>query len=88
MKTRENEQMKRDLCDFSTASSKGLKTHIKRKHTEKIQEIVPLKFEVCKEELENKTKMRNHMLANTYTYTNNDGCKCEEYDFIERQTVS
>ena len=55
MKKRESEieQLKCDLCDFSTTSKKGLKTHIRRKHTERIQEIVPSSCEICKEELEN-----------------------------------
>ena len=32
---RENEKLKCDDCDFTTTSKKGLKTHVKRKHTAK-----------------------------------------------------
>ena len=34
------------FCEFSTDSSRGLKTHIKRKHTKEV-ETFPFAFELC-----------------------------------------
>ena len=81
-KDSENEQLKCDLCDFTTISKKGLKTHMRRKHTEKTQEIYPTLCEICKQALRSKADMKTHMISHTYTSIGNDKCKCEECDYI------
>ena len=50
----ENEQLKCDDCEFTTTSRKGLKTHVKRKHTAKF----PVQCEMCEKEFKNEHKKR------------------------------
>ena len=47
------------LCEFSTDSSRGLKTHIKRKHTKEV-EIFLFECELCGCKLENKIEIKKH----------------------------
>ena len=52
------------LCEFSTDSSRGLKTHIKTKHTKEV-ETFPIECEMCGCELENKIELKYLYLTNS-----------------------
>ena len=75
MRKIENEQIPCDQCDFTTTSKKGLKTHVRRKHTAKIQEVFLLACKLCTEE------MRLHMINHSYFMQENN-LKCEHCEFI------
>ena len=47
----EKETTKCEHCDFNTTSGKGLKTHMKRKHSESSKGKVPITCEVCDAEV-------------------------------------
>ena len=79
----ENDQLKCDDCEFTTTSKKGLKTHIKRKHTEKF----PIQCERCDKELKNEHEMKNHIITHTYKYENSE-LKCEECGFTGKNDWS
>ena len=53
------------LCEFSTDCSRGLKTHIKRKHTKEV-ETFPFECELCGCEIKNKIELKKHMVTNKY----------------------
>ena len=74
---KENDQLTCELCEFTTTSIKGLKTHVKRKHTSKF----PVQCELCDDELKNKRILKNHMISHTYK-SENFVLKCEECDFV------
>ena len=74
---KENDQLQCEYCEFTTTSNKGLKTHVKRKHTIKF----PVKCELCDDEFKNKRTLKNHMISHTYKSYNSE-LKCEECDFV------
>ena len=80
----ESEQLKCESCEFTTTSKKGLKTHIKRKHSVANSDLYPVSCELCEEELESKSKMKIHMKSHTYKSQNSENSKfkCVECDFI------
>ena len=78
----ENNHIKCDQCDFTTTSTKGLKTHVRRKHPSISQEVFPLACELCTEELKSKNEMRLHMISHSYIMKENNDLKCEHCDFI------
>ena len=57
------------LCEFSTDSSRGSKTHIKRKHTKEV-ETFPFECKLCGCELENKIELKNHMVTHSFQSVN------------------
>ena len=57
------------LCEFSTDSSSGLITHIKRKHSKEMQ-TCPFEFELCDCKLENKIELKNHMVTHSFRSVN------------------
>ena len=83
----ESEQLKCESCEFTTTSKKGLKTHIKRKHSvakSDPSDLYPVSCELCEEELKSKSKMKIHMKSHTYKSQNSENSKfkCVECDFI------
>ena len=81
---RESEQLKCKECEFTTTSTKGLKTHIKRKHTINF----PIKCDVCDKELKTKQQMKHHMVSHTYLYEEDYKLKCQECDFVGKNAWS
>ena len=83
----ESDQLKCENCEFTTTSKKGMKTHIKRKHSvakSDPSDLYPVSCELCEEELKSKSKMKIHMKSHTYKSQNSENSKfkCVECDFI------
>ena len=64
-------------CEFSTASSRGLKTHMKRKHTKEV-ETFPFDCELCGDKVDNKIELKNHMVTHSFRSVK---FQCEECDY-------
>ena len=64
-------------CEYSTDSSRGLKTHVKRKH-EKEAQTFPFKCELCDYEIEDKFELKNHLVKHSFRRVN---FQCEECDY-------
>ena len=77
----ENEAIKCEQCEFTTTLKKGLKTHIKRKHSENNKDKLPITCEVCDAEVRDKLDLKHLMISHTYTSADNE-FKCEKCDFI------
>ena len=73
-------------CDFVASSKQGLKVHVKRKHTSKI-ECNPDKCEVCDEKFEwngkpwVKERKEKHILSHAYKGQHELKFKCDECEF-------
>ena len=66
-------------CDFKSDSSKGLKTHIKRKHKYEDVESFPVVCEFCDYEIKDKKGLKKHSITHSYKNVN---FQCEECDFL------
>ena len=76
----EVEQFKCTQCDFVTTSNKGLKTHVKRKHTEITSDKYPKTCELCDVEVNDQKELKLHMKTHSYRESN---FRCEDCDFVE-----
>ena len=65
-------------CDFTTTSKQGLKTHVKRKHTEIIVEKYPATCELCDVNVNDEKELKLHMKTHSYRESN---YQCEDCDF-------
>ena len=74
----EKEDLKCSKCDFISQSKQGLKTHIKRKHTNADTEVYPKTCDMCDFELKSFKEMKKHMKSHSYQELN---FKCENCDF-------
>ena len=84
LETNDIEHVKCNLCEFSTTSKKGMKTHIKRKHSVANKDQVPVSCQLCDVVLESKREMKAHKKCHTYISQNEEETefKCAECDFI------
>ena len=73
------------VCDFEAATKQGLKTHIKRKHTEIEKETFPKECDFCEKTFETTKDMKNHMKSHSYKETN---FKCEDCNFCGKNELS
>ena len=74
-----------DHFDYTTDSSRGLKTHAKRKHTQTELEKFPQQCDLCDCEIENIKDMKTHMKSHSYkqiTY------QCEECDYCGKNKMT
>ena len=69
------------FCEFQSTSSSGLKIHISRKHTNYIENDVPLKCEICVEEFKTEKDLKDHAITHTYSKSEFLKFKCYECDF-------
>ena len=71
------------LCDFSSSSEKGLKTHVKRKNTKSISEKgiqpVPKTCDLCEKQFNSEKEMKKCMKTHSYKQVE---FRCEECDFL------
>ena len=74
-------EFKCSKCDFETFSKKGLKIHMKRKHTKYETLKYPRKCDLCEKTLENGLELRKHMKLHSFKGTLFGEYKCEECDF-------
>ena len=66
-------------CDFETTSGRGLKVHMRRKHTNVTDADYPAECEFCDLELKSESDMKMHLkISHTYSETK---FKCEDCDF-------
>ena len=73
-------------CDFETNSKRGLSVHIKRKHTNLIDETYPKECDFCDSKLKNEKEMKMHLkVAHTYKEAK---FKCEDCDFYGGNELS
>ena len=75
---REVEQFDCTQCEFTTTSKQGLKTHVKRKHTEIISEKYPKTCELCDAKVNDMKELKLHMKTHSYKESN---FQCEDCDF-------
>jgi hypothetical protein len=68
-------------CEFETVSNKGLKIHMKRKHTKYETLKYPRKCDLCEKTFENGLEFRKHMKLHSFKGTIFGEYKCEECDF-------
>ena len=73
-----------NLCEFSTTSKKGMKTHLKRNHSVANRDQVPVSCELCVVEFESKRELKAHMKSHTYISQNDEDTefKCTDCDFF------
>ena len=67
-----------EQCEFTTTSKQGLKTHIKRKHTEITAEKYPAICELCDVKVNDEKELKLHMKTHSYRESN---FQCEDCDF-------
>ena len=74
------------LWEFSKDSSRGIKTHIKRKHTNEV-ETFPFECELCGCKLENKIELKYHMVTHLFQSVN---FQCGECDYwsVKEMTIA
>ena len=77
----EDELINCEYCDFKTTSKQGLKTHVKRKHTNYSKEIFPRKCDLCESELKSNSDLTDHMKTHSYKCSSELNYKCEECEF-------
>ena len=70
-------------CKFTSESERGLKVHIKRKHT--ILLDIPQSCEFCEVRCYNKGNLEDHLKEHTY---NELKYKCEDCDFLANDILS
>ena len=69
------------MCEFTSGSSSGLKTHIARKHTSYLETVLPIKCDLCSESFKNEKDFKDHMITHTYSKSEFLKFKCYECDF-------
>ena len=57
----ENETMKCDKCELTTTSKKGMKTHIKRMHSETNREIEAITCQICEAKFTANKELKQHI---------------------------
>jgi phage-related protein len=67
------------VCEFSTISKQGLKTHMNRKHSEYENAKFSLPCELCEKVLIYESELKKHMNSHNYRKA---AFKCEERDFV------
>ena len=77
-KKKEKNKIKCSVCDFTSKSEQGLKTHMKRKHTNFSAEKYPKNCDLCESVLENESELKSHMKVHSYSEMK---FKCEDCDF-------
>ena len=77
----EDELINCEYCDFKTTSKQGLKTHVKRKHTNYSKEIFPRKCDLCESEFKSNSDLTDHMKTHSYKCSSELNYKCEECEF-------
>ena len=77
----DDEQFKCSKCDFESFSNKGLKIHMKKKHTNYETLNYPRTCDFCEKIFENGFELRKHMKLHSFKGTLFGEYKCEECDF-------
>ena len=73
-------------CDFETISKRGLNVHIKRKHTNLMDESYPKECDFCDAKLKTAKEMKMHLKI---AHTNKEAkFKCEDCDFYGGNELS
>ena len=68
-------------CNFTTTSKQGLKTHVKRKHTNLHLDKYPKTCEFCDTEVDDEKQMKLHLKCHTYKEPEDLKYKCEDCDY-------
>ena len=66
-------------CDFETVSERGLKVHIKRKHTSLNVEKFPQTCDMCEFEAKSKKELKSHRMSHSYIDAK---YKCEDCEYV------
>ena len=81
LEKKKKDKFKCDKCDYVTGSTKGLKMHVRRKHTVIIKDNdkYPQVCDICEDELTSQNEMKKHMKQHSYIIAK---FKCEDCDFV------
>ena len=66
-------------CEFQTVSERGLKVHVKRKHTASIEEAFPQVCDLCDYKVKCKKELKSHRLSHSYIDAK---FKCEDCEYV------
>ena len=72
-------ERKCDKCVFETDSERGLKIHIRRKHTSINNKKYPKACDLCERQFDNHNAMKKHMKQHSYIRAY---YKCEDCEFV------
>ena len=81
----DKEIFKCETCKFKSESERGLKVHIKRKHTNFSENSFPYTCDFCDRQCSKKENLEEHLKEHTYVALK---FKCEDCDFLANDELS
>ena len=81
----EKEIYRCEKCKFTTESERGLKVHLKRKHTKLTETSFPLNCDFCEKKCYDNDDLADHLREHTYITLK---FKCEDCEFLAGDELS